>query len=94
MISLNKSMASLQRETDISKKKFEKLAGDIKADNLKIGLSKRYVLTTYGDPVLVKEIDKTSEEEWLYRSPLEYFDTLKVYLVFNSQEKLLNWRIE
>jgi outer membrane protein assembly factor BamE (lipoprotein component of BamABCDE complex) len=94
LISLNNSLESLQRETDISQKKFEKLSEDIEAGNLKSGLSKQNIQISYGDPVLVKKIDSYGQEEWLYRSPLEYFDTLKAYLVFDKEEKLLNWRTE
>jgi len=93
LISLNGSLTSLQRETDISQVKFEKLAEDIKTAKLKSGLSEQDILMLYGEPVLVKKVDMASEE-WLYRAPLKYFDTPKVYLVFDEGQKLLKWRIE
>jgi hypothetical protein len=94
LICLNSSVSSLQKETDISQTKFDKLLEDIKLDKLKSGLSKQNIMRFYGEPVLVKRIGSSPGEEWLYRAPLEYFETPKVYLIFDSQEELLKWRIE
>ncbi|MCF7870146.1 MAG: hypothetical protein K9L69_02795 [Candidatus Omnitrophica bacterium] len=81
-------------EGDIEKKKknLAKLINDIRADKLKKGIAYNRFIRLYGEPVLEKSISKDSKEKrLLYRHPIKYFDTDKVYLYFNQEAKLIAW---
>lgn len=77
------------------RKYFYKLMEDVNADYLKKGMSKGYIIAKYGEPIFCKIEKITSNDEaCLYREPLKYFTTDKVYLYFDRDERLYLWRVE
>lgn len=75
------------------KNSFLKLKDDIKNNRLKIGVSKRKILSTYGEPVFCKDITNEADvkETCLYRHPLKYFSTDIIYLKFDKEQNLCSW---
>lgn len=75
------------------KELFFKLKDDIKNNRLKIGVSKRKILSTYGEPVFCKDITNEVDvkETCLYRHPLKYFSTDMIYLKFDKEQNLRSW---
>jgi len=72
---------------------FHLLLEDVKGGRLKPGITKKYVINTYSNPVLSREITGAlgTEEELLYRHPTQYFSSDKIYLYFDSSGKLMRW---
>ena len=80
---------ALQRSVAEQEKKAERLFKDIEENKLVTGkTSQQEVMRRYGEPVLVKEIDK--REQWLYRTAMEYFSSKKAYLLFDEKGILEN----
>lgn len=75
------------------KDSFFKLRDDIKNNRLKKGISKREILSMYGEPVFCKDIANEADVKQicLYRHPLKYFSTDMVYLKFNKKQNLYSW---
>jgi hypothetical protein len=65
----------------------------VKNNFLKPGFSKEQMLGRYGEPVVfLKNTDSGDiEETWLYRDPLTYSNTDRVYLYFGRDSRLLSW---
>ena len=85
----SKEQDLIARQVETAKKKFNLLVEDIKEEKLEKGISKKRFMRIYGDPVI--EIE---ENELLYRDPLEFFDTPKVYIYFDEKGKLIKWVYE
>jgi hypothetical protein len=89
---LGDSQKLMERDVEKKKKNLAKLMDDIKTDKLKKGTSYNRFIRLYGKPILEKLIDKdTKEKKLLYRHPIEYFDTDKVYIYFDQQQ-LSAWK--
>ncbi|MBU1911945.1 MAG: hypothetical protein KKB22_00220 [Candidatus Omnitrophica bacterium] len=75
------------------KDSFLKLRDDIKNNRLKKGISKREILSIYGEPVFCKDIanEVGVKEICLYRQPLQYFSTDRAYLKFDKKQNLCCW---
>ncbi|MDP8212297.1 MAG: hypothetical protein P9X22_03275 [Candidatus Zapsychrus exili] len=73
--------------------KFDKLLLDIKNGALDKNIKSKSVVRIYGDPVFKKDIDDKGEKQqkWLYRYTTKYFNTDKVYLYFNENDRLVSW---
>ncbi|MFH0877551.1 MAG: hypothetical protein V1863_04935 [Candidatus Omnitrophota bacterium] len=89
LMALGDEQKAQQRLVDQQEKKFDLLWKDVKDGRLATGTSSAEIIRRYGEPVLA-----TSPQTFLYRAPTEYFDTAKVYLVFDPQDKLSEIRIE
>ena len=61
---------------------FELMIEEAKAGTLDQYLNKKRILRTFGDPIFVKHVKKDDQEleSWLYRYPMEFFDSEKIYL--------------
>ncbi len=57
-------------------------------DDLKAGGD---LLSSLGDPVLIEPGKLAGQERWLYRDPVKYFDTPKVYFILDPRGKVLLW---
>ena len=91
----SKEQDLIARQVETAKKKFNLLVEDIKQERLKEGRSKRKFIRIYGKPVITNAIDSNEAVlELLYRDPLKFFDTPKVYVYFNKEEKLIRWVYE
>lgn len=90
----NASQVDMQRYVDRQTKLFNRLIEDVKSDNLKKGTAQRRIVGMYGDPIFVKDIDDGSpaKEKLLFRHPMHYFTSDKVYMYFDENKKLLYWK--
>lgn len=89
LMALGEEQKGQQWQVAQQEKKFDLLWNDVKAGRLAKGTPSAEIIRRYGDPVLA-----TSPGTFLYRLPTEYFDTPKVYLIFDPQDKLSDIRIE
>lgn len=95
-IRLLKSLAQDEKEKEayINKQTggFLKLQKDISGGKLKEGLSKQEVVGAYGEPVLCSAAQaEPNAERCLFRRPVEFFNTDKVFIFFDEQERLVAW---
>ncbi len=70
---------------------FKKLLKDYESKDLKEGLSKKTILSRYGDPVLewnISALERGYSYKFLYRYPTRYFSSDKIYLYFDLNNKL------
>lgn len=90
---VNESQQDIRRYVELKEKLFNLLLEDVKNERLKLGITKKHVINTYGRPVLVREISGgvDREEELLYRHPTRYFSSDKIYLYFDSSGRLMRW---
>ncbi|MDD5291929.1 MAG: outer membrane protein assembly factor BamE [Candidatus Omnitrophica bacterium] len=89
---VSKEKAEQERYIDLQNSKFAQLLKDAKADKIKEGLNMQQVVHYYGEPLLVKEEDRKTV--YLYRDAGEFFAKEKVYLYFDSDEKLESFILE
>lgn len=71
---------------------FNKLKSDVQNQLIREGAAKSDILATYGEPVFCKQSRIIPGETCLYRNPVKYFSTDKVYLYFGPDEKLSSWK--
>jgi hypothetical protein len=62
-----------------------------RGDLLKDMATKKDVVAQLGDPVLIEPEKKSGAERWLYRDPVKYFDTPKVYFFVDAAGRVLRW---
>ncbi len=67
---------------------FAALLKDLKRERLKTGTRKSTIVSRYGDPVLEEN------NSLLYRDPVDFFNSEKVYLSFNDKDELNQIKIE
>lgn len=95
-----KSVADSQKDIEIYLKKqedgFKKLLDDVKNERLKQGLTKKYIMETYAEPILTKETtqDNAVREILLYRHPTQYFNSDRIYLYLDKNFRLLKWQLK
>lgn len=91
-----------QQQIEIKKQnsKFESLLKAARIGSLKNGMQKQDIVSRYGSPTLEKVPPSQPQEEknikttFLYRSPVGYLTSPKVYLDFDENDILVNIRIE
>ncbi len=76
--------------------RFEELLKVVKTDALNQYPDQESFLENFGDPVFVKDVvrEGRSYRLWLYRYAKRFFDSDKVYLYFDKNEKLHHWKHE
>lgn len=90
---LGDNQKQMQRHVDKKKKYLEKLINDLKNKKLKKGTTYKRFIRSYGEPVLEKDVQKGDlQKRLLYRNPVQYFNTDKVYIYFNQQLELIAWK--
>ena len=73
-------------------KLFNKLLGDLNNNKLRQGVTKDQFIRIYGEPILSKRaVEFLGEEILLYRHPTKYFQSDRVYVYFDKEEKLIRW---
>lgn len=72
---------------------FYALKQDLKHDRLSMGMLKEEIVNSYGEPILIKEIngDSLAKYRFLYRHPTQYFSGDRIYLYFDGRGKLVRW---
>lgn len=90
------SQNDIERYLAKQEKGFNKLLSDIKNNRLKVGITKKYIITTYSEPILVKSSDKdqTRGEILLYRHPTNYFKSDRIYLYIDENNRLIIWELK
>jgi hypothetical protein len=75
---------------------FSMLKHDIDNNRLEAGISERYAIAKYGDPVFKENSEKntTKTRRLFYRDPLDYFSEDRIYLDFDENGKLTDWTTE
>jgi hypothetical protein len=93
LVSLSKNQAQTQQFVKQQEDLFVSLAADVATGELCQGLSKEDLTKRYGSPTLVKTARRNgaSLERWLYRMPLDYSASQKVYLDFDASGSLMEW---
>lgn len=91
--SLRDNQVDIQRYIERQEKLFEVLVKDIKTSRLSTGLPSSIIIKKYGEPVLIRENKEEcpSCRVFLYRRPVDYFSSDKVYLYFDSKDELSSW---
>lgn len=90
------SQKQIERYIAAQEKKLAILKADIKNNRLEKGTAYCDILRRYGSPVLEKELDGQQgfSKELLYRHPVEYFNTDRIYLYFDSALNLAQWEYQ
>ena len=84
--------AQIERYVNKQADLFDKLVSDLEEGKLEVGISQKQFIRNYGDPVLANPVRNSSGEEvLLYRYPLKYFNTDRVYAYFDSSQALIRW---
>ena len=92
LIKLNSEQESQQRFVEAQRKKLVALINDIQQGKLEKGITSKQIIRLYGEPVLIKELK--GQREFLYRDPLDFFASPKVYLFFDQQDILVDFKIK
>ena len=83
----------IARSLKTQERLFRKLTADIKKDKLKPGIPAEVFLSSYGEPVVSKNIPSLGKR-FLYRHPTKYFNSDKIYIYFNQEGRLVNWEYQ
>ena len=93
LIRISKEQKEQQEYIELERRKFKILLKDIQKNRLKLNeLSKQDVIKIYGQPIMEKNID--GKDAFLYREPLDFFPTQKVYLFFDTDGILINFEVK
>ena len=92
LLRLNSSQKQMHSYVRKQERGFDRLCKDIDRKRLKAGLSKKEVISLYGDPILEREVK--GKIQWLYRYPTEYFNSDRAYLYFDSSDVLMGWEFD
>ena len=89
MILRNVSKGQDEIKTYLNKQEalFSKLVEDVKNNQVKKGQRYSQIIRKYGDPVFCQK-DNQYNKKCLFRHPTDYFSSDKVYLYFDSKDKL------
>lgn len=88
LIELGKEKQAQENYVARSRARFKLMLGDIKKGRLKIGTARTRVISLYGKPVL------EDGGTLLYRDPVDFLHSAKVYLIFNEDAVLTGIRTE
>ena len=91
LVNVSKEQEFQQRFVAQQKDKFKLLLVDIEGGHLKKGISKQQVIGRYGEPVIEQAEDTVTG--CLYRDPLDFFASQKVYLYFGQDDNLVNFEV-
>lgn len=75
--------------------KFLLLRDKVLSGQLEKGISKELFIKKYGDPVTRSPEDQNSGKEvMLYRHPTGFFDSDRIYAVFDEEDSLESWELK
>ncbi len=74
-------------------KRFERLLAAVQNDSIQRYASRDAILKDFGSPVLTDIVEDKSQslDRWLYRHPIQKFATDRVYLYFDSNDRLVKF---
>ena len=72
-------------------KKFEQLRESVQTDKIKKFSNQKQIFSKFGQPIYSRSIEKNGQtlELWVYRYMVQYFNSDKVNLYFDSDGKLV-----
>ncbi len=88
LMSVGAEQKAQQKIIETQETRFKNVLKEARAGSIKNGVSRENIIARYGEPVL----DKGSY--FLYRDPVDYFNSPKVYLDFDEKGALIATRIE
>lgn len=98
-IGLGRMMAIAKNEGDLAQAlnretaNYRKVKKAVDHDKLKKGQFASKIKDKYGEPVIILSEEKGNLEKWVYKpGRASFFDEKKVYLIFDSDERLVEWR--
>ncbi len=73
---------------------FQLMLAEMEAGRIEDYSSKTKVLRTFGNPIFIKQVEESTElmESWLYRYSTDFFGSDKIYLYFDEDETLVDWK--
>ncbi|MFH1782072.1 MAG: hypothetical protein ABH848_00440 [Candidatus Omnitrophota bacterium] len=81
----------INKDVSLSREHFDKMLEDYREGSIKEGLRKSFIISTYGPPVLTKVGDAEGVDEiFIYRDPLKYLSSDKLYISFNEKNKIVD----
>jgi hypothetical protein len=90
---LAKEKAMIEREVSLQEANFDKLLSDFTAGKIPDDITREWVLLNYGEPVVVNMDSTANNEIFIYRYPMEYADTDKIYFEFDTNGNILSRKI-
>ncbi len=91
MIKLDKEQKAQHKYVAMQSRKVQSLIKNIKNNKLKLGLTRKRVISIYGQPILAKEV--LGYNRLLYRDALDFNPAEKAYLYFDQDDKLANFEL-
>ncbi len=81
-----------QKYVENQDKKFEQLREAVKTDKIKKFSNQKQIVSKFGQPIYTKSIEKDGQtlELWIYRYSVQYFNSDKILLYFDPDDKLVN----
>lgn len=91
LIKVSNEQKEQKSYVELQNQKFNLLLKDISNNKLKPGLKAKEIISLYGEPISVKP--ENEEGVYLYRNVLEFFPAKKVYLYFDREDKLKDFKV-
>ena len=92
LIELSKEEKLKHKYIEEQDKSFLLIKEAILNNNLKNGLTSDFILKKYGEPVLIYPLD--NKEEWVYKPGGLKLDREKIYLYFDKNKRLIDYKIK
>ena len=90
LVQLGRDNKLKQRALKQETKNFQSVKKYIDDNKIKKGISAKYAIKKFGEPVLV--LSDSEGEKWAYkRSDVDWVGGEKIYLFFDKEGKLLDW---
>ncbi|MFH1622669.1 MAG: hypothetical protein ABIA97_06085 [Candidatus Omnitrophota bacterium] len=91
LITISREQEAQNKYLATQSKYFKTLLSRIEDNKLKLGLSAQKIISYYGEPIVVKDIN--SGRRFLYREPVDFNPKKKVYLYFDPEDKLVDFEL-
>jgi len=93
MMAIAKNEGDMAQELNKETANYRKVKKAVDHDDLKKGQFTSKIKDKYGVPVIILSEEKGNLEKWVYKpGRASFFDEKKVYLIFDSDERLVEWR--
>jgi len=93
LMQIAESRGSMAQELTKETKNYRFLKKAVDHGDLKKGMFASKIKKEYGEPVITLSEEKGSMEKWLYKpGDVSFFDGKKIYLIFDSDERLVEWK--
>ena len=91
---LSDEQAAMSKEVEAANKNFNEMAAAVQSGAISQYKTQRSVRRKFGEPILIDQEQKEGDvvEVWLYRYATQFFGSDKVYLYFDTQGKLKEWK--